>query len=217
MKHAAKHASILRQPRGFTKRRSSESPNATQGDKSKIHRSGATNARYCAAAIASARWALGRARQALLIRRLPKTRRRTGRPLARAPWIWRPPGRLRRRNIYSSSSSTGSWAIHRAWGSFSLHSVLRRFETSPRDAIRDVGRGSVRKSTPTRASPRVSETDLRRRHAHVPHSYEKNPLFCAITACRRRRRRRARAASRRALHSSPPRRRPPPPPPGAPS
>ena len=53
--------------------------------------------------------------------------------------------------------------------------VLRRFETSPRDAIRGVGRGSVRKSTPTRASPRVSETDLRRRHAHVPHSYEKNP------------------------------------------
>jgi len=33
------------------------------------------------------------------------------------------------------SSSTGSWAIHRAWGKF-FAGVLRGFETSPRDAIR---------------------------------------------------------------------------------
>lgn len=183
------------------------------------------------AAIASARWALGRARRTLLVRRLPKTRRRTGRPLARAPWIWRT-------RLAKADERFGAFGRAK---SFSRHCgpVRNRFFSSRPRGVSHVGVGvqrihiiaSVKKNREATRRKRRERLCVRERpwyhvrrmssvffrNAHTALTPRCGISAVHITACRRRRRRRARAASRRARRSSPPLRRPPPPPPGAPS
>ena len=179
------------------------------------------------AAIASARWALGRARRTLLVRRLPKTRRRTGRPLARAPWIWRT-------RLAKADERFGAFGRAK---SFQSRHCGNRFFSSRRTLHVGVGvqrihiiasvkknreatRRKRRESLCVRERPRYHVRRMSSvffRNAHTALTPRCGISAVHITACRRRRRRRARAASRRARRSSPPLRRPPPPPPGAPS
>lgn len=181
------------------------------------------------AAIASARWALGRARRTLLVRRLPKTRRRTGRPLARAPWIWRT--RLakaderfgafgRAKSFQSRQRASPKQVFFEPSHSHVGVGVQRIHIIASVKKNREATRRKRRERLCVRERPRYHVRRMSSvffRNAHTALTPRCGISAVHITACRRRRRRRARAASRRARRSSPPLRRPPPPPPGAPS